>query len=52
MVVVAKEQRWGGMWPNAYSFVRLHQPYGGFTAGEREWAIRHQKPPERQNRKI
>ena len=29
----------GGMWNTAYDFVRLHQPHGLFTVGNKKWGI-------------
>ena len=37
--MVAKEGEWGGNWTSQYEFVRLHQPYRGFTAGARAWSL-------------
>lgn len=39
VVVIGRERAWGGQWVDQYSFVRLHQPYHGFTAGERQWNL-------------
>ena len=39
VVVVDRGARWGGQWCEQYDYVRLHQPYEQFTAGERTWAI-------------
>lgn len=44
VVVVDRGRCWGGQWPNQYDYVRLHQPYEQFTAGEREWSIASAKP--------
>ena len=44
VVVVDRGGRWGGQWPGQYDYVRLHQPYEQFTAGEREWSISSTKP--------
>jgi len=46
IVVVDRGYRWGGNWRDQYEFVRLHQPYQGFTAGERDWSISGLKAPE------
>mmetsp|Transcript_11331 Transcript_11331/g.13390 ORF Transcript_11331/g.13390 Transcript_11331/m.13390 type:complete len:610 (+) Transcript_11331:95-1924(+) len=40
VVVIAREKAWGGMWVDAYDFVRLHAPYQTFTAGERNWELK------------
>lgn len=40
VVVIARERAWGGQWVDQYDFVRLHQPYQQFTAGEREWELK------------
>lgn len=45
VVVVDRGARWGGQWCEQYDYVRLHQPYEQFTAGERTWAIASGKPP-------
>ena len=39
VVVVDRGYRWGGHWPDQYSFVRLHQGFRSYTAGERKWSI-------------
>ncbi|KAL3921069.1 MAG: hypothetical protein SGPRY_005028 [Prymnesium sp.] len=44
VVVVAEQSRWGGQWVEQYDFVRLHQAYQLYTAGEREWAISGKRP--------
>eukprot|EP01050_Picozoa_sp_SAG11_P017984 SAG11_NODE_2655_length_3123_cov_1.476852_4_plen_117_part_00 len=44
MVIVDREASWGGQWVRQYDFVRLHQPYKVFTAGERVWNL--SKPQE------
>jgi len=35
--VIEQRARYGGMWNDAYPFVRLHQPHGLFTAGSIAW---------------
>ena len=42
--VVARQSGWGGQWVEQYDFVRLHQAYPLYTAGEREWSISGSKP--------
>jgi hypothetical protein len=37
VVLVERRQRCGGMWNDAYGFVRLHQPHEFFTAGSIAW---------------
>lgn len=37
VVLVDRRDRPGGMWVDTYEYVRLHQPYGMFTAGNLEW---------------
>jgi cation diffusion facilitator CzcD-associated flavoprotein CzcO len=37
VVLVERRPRCGGMWNDAYPFVRLHQPHGMFTAGSIKW---------------
>ena len=44
VVVIDRNNAWGGMWNNVYDYVRLHQPYKNFTAGSREWSIGITKP--------
>jgi hypothetical protein len=39
VAVIARENEWGGQWVGQYDFVRLHQPYKGFSAGGREWDL-------------
>ena len=39
VVIVDRGREWGGQWVDQYNYVRLHQPYTQFTAGERKWAI-------------
>ncbi len=39
VVVIDKNDRWGGQWLHQYQFLRLHQPYRLFTAGDQPWAI-------------
>ena len=43
VIVVDKLRGWGGQWLKQYDFVRLHQPYQHFTAGNRKWSLN--KPP-------
>ena len=43
IIVVDKLSDWGGQWLKQYDFVRLHQPYQHFTAGNRRWSLN--KPP-------
>ena len=45
VVIVDRGTKWGGQFTTQYDYVRLHQPYQQFTAGEREWAIAKVKPP-------
>ena len=44
VVVIDRNEKWGGMWTTVYDYVRLHQPYKNFTAGARQWAIGSTKP--------
>jgi NAD(P)-binding Rossmann-like domain len=39
VLVLDKHQQAGGMWNDAYSYVRLHQPYRMFTAGNIPWKL-------------
>jgi cation diffusion facilitator CzcD-associated flavoprotein CzcO len=39
VVVIDKNETWGGQWTRQYDFVRLHQPYRMFTAGDQPWAL-------------
>ena len=43
VLVLDKHQRAGGMWNDAYSYVRLHQPYRMFTAGNIPWMLRRER---------
>lgn len=42
VVVVDKNSTWGGQWLHQYDFVRLHQPYQMFTAGDQPWKLRRE----------
>ncbi len=44
VAIVDRGRKWGGQWVDQYDFVRLHQPFPIFTAGERAWAIEGTKP--------
>ena len=37
IVLIEQRSRYGGMWNDAYPYVRLHQPHGLFTAGSIAW---------------
>jgi hypothetical protein len=39
VVVIDKNATWGGQWVEQYDFVRLHQPYQMFTAGDQKWRL-------------
>lgn len=39
IVVIDKNTTWGGQWLHQYDFVRLHQPYRMFTAGDQRWTL-------------
>jgi muconolactone delta-isomerase len=39
VVVIDKRESWGGQWLDQYDFVRLHQPYRMFTAGDQPWKL-------------
>ena len=39
VILVDSRSRVGGMWVDTYSYVRLHQPHGMFTAGNIEWTL-------------
>jgi hypothetical protein len=43
ILVLDMHQRPGGMWNDAYSYVRLHQPYRMFTAGNIPWTLRRER---------
>lgn len=43
IVLIDRRKRVGGMWVDTYSYVRLHQPHGMFTAGDIEWQIRRDR---------
>jgi len=43
VVVIDANRTWGGQWLHQYDFVRLHQPYQMFTAGDQPWSLR--RPP-------
>lgn len=40
VVLVDKNATWGGQWVQQYDFVRLHQPYRMFTAGDQRWTLK------------
>lgn len=40
VLLLDKHEQAGGMWNDAYSYVRLHQPYRMFTAGNIPWTIK------------
>lgn len=44
VVLVDRRPDAGGMWNDTYSYVRLHQPYEFFTAGDIAWRLR--RPPD------
>lgn len=44
VLLLDKHQRPGGMWNDAYSYVRLHQPHRLFTAGNVKWKLK--RPPQ------
>mmetsp|Transcript_5111 Transcript_5111/g.12008 ORF Transcript_5111/g.12008 Transcript_5111/m.12008 type:complete len:514 (-) Transcript_5111:68-1609(-) len=39
VVIIARERAWGGQFLDQYDYVRLHQGYRTFTAGERQWDL-------------
>ena len=39
VLVLDRHKRAGGMWNEAYPYVRLHQPYRLFTAGNIAWSL-------------
>lgn len=39
VVVIDRNETWGGQWLGQYDFVRLHQPYFLFTAGDQRWRL-------------
>lgn len=39
VLLIDVHRRAGGMWNDAYSYVRLHQPYQTFTAGNIGWSL-------------
>jgi len=39
VVLIDKYDTWGGQWTHQYDFVRLHQPYRMFTAGDQPWTL-------------
>lgn len=39
VILVDRRPRPGGMWVDAYSYVRLHQPHPMFTAGNIAWTL-------------
>lgn len=43
VVLVDRRARAGGMWADTYDYVRLHQPYSFFTAGNIEWTLLDRK---------
>ncbi|HEY1793545.1 MAG TPA: NAD(P)-binding protein [Opitutaceae bacterium] len=41
VVVIDRNETWGGQWLHQYDFVRLHQPHRLFTAGDQPWKRTH-----------
>ena len=41
VALIDRHDRPGGMWTEAYAYVRLHQPYAIFTAGYMKWRATH-----------
>lgn len=39
VLILDKHEQAGGMWNDVYSYVRLHQPYQLFTAGDIAWTL-------------
>lgn len=39
VLILDRHEQPGGMWNDAYSYVRLHQPYSFFTAGNIPWSL-------------
>jgi len=42
VILIDKNPTLGGMWNETYDYVRLHQPYQMFTAGNIEWTIKRE----------
>ena len=40
VVFLDKNRTWGGQWVGQYDYLRLHQPYRMFTAGDQKWRLR------------
>jgi hypothetical protein len=43
VILVDRRRRVGGMWVDAYPYVRLHQPHPWFTAGDIGWTQGHDR---------
>ena len=43
VLILDKHEQAGGMWNDAYSYVRLHQPYRFFTVGNIPWSLRRER---------
>jgi hypothetical protein len=43
VLILDRHRQAGGMWNDAYSYVRLHQPYRFFTAGNIPWSLRRER---------
>jgi cation diffusion facilitator CzcD-associated flavoprotein CzcO len=43
VILVDRRPRVGGMWVDAYPYVRLHQPHPWFTAGDIGWTQGHDR---------
>jgi cation diffusion facilitator CzcD-associated flavoprotein CzcO len=43
VILIDRRERVGGMWVDTYSYVRLHQPHGAFTAGNIKWTLGHDR---------
>jgi hypothetical protein len=43
VIFIDKNETWGGQWTRQYDFVRLHQPYRMFTAGDQSWTLKRDR---------
>ena len=43
VLLLDKHERAGGMWNDAYPYVRLHQPYRMFTSGNVPWSLNRER---------
>ena len=43
VIIIDEKEGFGGQWLKQYGFVRLHQPYRHFTAGNQSWKLKKKR---------